>query len=73
VDEQDARYNLGVRLFAVGKHAEAIDEMIKLIKTNREWNEQAARKFLVKIFESLGPDNELTKAGRRRFSSVWFS
>lgn len=64
---------MGTILFAMGKHEEAIDHMIKLIKQDRNWNDQAARKFLLKCFESLGPDHEVTRNGRRRLSSVWFS
>ena len=49
------------------------DELLELFRRNREWNEQAARKQLVKLFEALGPTDPLTLSGRRRLSSLLFS
>ena len=42
-------------------------------RRDREWNEQAARKQLVKFFEALGPDDPLTVRSRKRLSSILFS
>jgi len=46
---------------------------LTLFKRDREWNEQAARKQLLKFFEAMGPTDPLTLSGRRRLSSVMFS
>ena len=44
-----------------------------LIRRDREWNEQAARKQLLKFFEAMGPTDPLTVSARRRLSSILFS
>ena len=74
-DPQDhqARYELASALFAAGEQAGAIDQILELIRRNREWNEQAARKQLLKFFEAMGPTDPLTVAARRRLSSILFA
>ena len=74
-DENDhtARFDLAVALYGAGNSEEAIDELIELVRRERDWNDEAARKQLIKIFEALGPSNALTIAGRRRLSTVLFS
>ncbi|MGL1503052.1 tetratricopeptide repeat protein, partial [Vibrio parahaemolyticus] len=41
------RYDLALALFAAGRREEAVDELLELVRRDREWNEQAARKQLV--------------------------
>ena len=74
-DENDhaARFDLAVALFGGGDTEQAIDELIELVRRDREWNEDAARMQLIKIFDALGPSNSLSVSGRRRLSSVLFS
>ena len=48
------------RCSAAGEREAAIDELLTLFKRDREWNEQAARKQLVKFFEAMGPTDPLT-------------
>jgi putative thioredoxin len=43
------------------------------VRRDREWNDQAARKQLLKLFEALGPSHPLAAAGRRRLSSLLFA
>jgi putative thioredoxin len=43
-----------------------------MIKRDKNWNEQAARKQLLKVLDTLGPDSEIARQGRKRLSSVWF-
>lgn len=69
----DARYQLAEALFAKGRRDEAIDHLLILIRQNRQWNEEAARKLLVKFFDILGPTDSLTLSGRRQLSSLLFS
>ena len=47
--------------------------MLAVVRADREWNEQAARKQLLKFFEALGPTDPLTLAARKRFSAILFS
>jgi putative thioredoxin len=72
-DDHEARLELATGLFGSGEREAAIDELLTLFKRDREWNEQAARKQLVKFFEAMGPTDPLTLSGRRRLSSVMFS
>ncbi|MSP52258.1 MAG: thioredoxin [Alphaproteobacteria bacterium] len=71
--DHEARFNLALALIGSGDQAGAIDELLAIVRRSREWNEQAARKQLVKLFAVLGPTHELTMAGRRRLSSILFS
>lgn len=72
-DDHEARFELATALFGSGDRQAAIDELLTLFKRDREWNEQAARKQLVKFFEVMGPTDPLTLSGRRRLSSMLFS
>ena len=71
--DHQARYDLSVALFAQGLTEGAIDELLGIIRAEREWNDQAARKQLVRIFDALGPAHPLTVSSRRRLSSILFS
>jgi putative thioredoxin len=71
--DYEARYELAVAQFAAGAREEAIDQLLAIFKANRGWNEDAARKQLVKFFEAMGPTDPLTLAGRRKLSSLMFS
>jgi putative thioredoxin len=68
-----ARFDLALALFARGDAEGAIDELLELVRRDKAWNDEAARKQLVKIFDTLGGADELTVSGRRRLSSVLFS
>ena len=72
-DDFQARIDLAVLLNGAGERAEATDHLIYVIKKMRNWNDEAARKQLVKFFEAWGPKDEFTLAGRRKLSSVLFS
>jgi putative thioredoxin len=71
--DYEARLELATALFAAGDREAAIDELLELIRRDRAWNEQAARKQLVKFFEAMGPTDPLTVSARRRLSSILFS
>jgi putative thioredoxin len=71
--DHEARFELATALFGSGNREAAIDELLNLFKRDREWNEQAARKQLVKFFEAMGPTDPLTLSGRRRLSAQMFS
>ena len=72
-DDHEARFELATALFGSGQRETAIDELLDLFKRDRQWNEQAARKQLLKFFEVMGPTDPLTLSGRRRLSSLMFS
>ncbi|MGE5441539.1 MAG: thioredoxin [Bacteroidota bacterium] len=68
-----ARYDLATALFAKGLTEAAIDELMTIIRADRKWDDEAARKQLVRIFDALGHIHPLTVASRRRLSSLLFS
>ncbi|MCW2238035.1 thioredoxin family protein [Azospirillum canadense] len=71
-DDHQARFDLALALFAAGKREAAVDELLELVRRDRTWNEEAARKQLVKFFEAFGPTDPLTVQSRRRLSSILF-
>ena len=72
-DDFQARLDLAVLLNGMGERAQATDQLIYIIKKMRTWDDEAARKQLVKFFEAWGPKDEFTLAGRRKLSSVLFA
>ncbi|MCY4408660.1 MAG: thioredoxin [Rhodospirillaceae bacterium] len=71
--DHQARFDLAMAYHGAGRNEQAIDELIEIIRREREWNEQAARQQLLKLFEALGHTDPLTVAGRRKLSSILFS
>lgn len=72
-EDHEARLELASALAATGHFGEAIDHLLAIIERDRDWNDGAARKQLLTVFEAAGPVAEVTKAGRRRLSSILFS
>jgi putative thioredoxin len=71
--DHQARIDLAIALFGGGQQEQAIDQLLDSFKRDRKWNDEAARKQLLKFFEALGPTHALTVAGRRRLSSLMFA
>jgi putative thioredoxin len=71
--DYQARFDLAAALNAKGKRAEAVDHLIAIVKRDRKWNEDGARKQLVQFFEAWGPADPATVDGRKRLSSILFS
>jgi putative thioredoxin len=71
--DHQARFDLAVALGAAGKRQEAADQLLDIVKRDRKWNEDGARKQLVQFFEAWGPTDEATLNGRRKLSSILFS
>ena len=72
-DDHDARFELAKALAGHGNLPGAADELLDLIARDREWNEQAARKQLLTVFEAAGQNSDVTRDGRRRLSAILFS
>lgn len=72
-NDHQARLDLASALFAAGEREAAVDQLLELVRRDRAWNEEAARKQLVKFFEAMGHADPLTVAARRRLSSILFS
>jgi putative thioredoxin len=71
--DHQTRFDLALALNAAGKRAEAADQLLEIVKRDRKWNEDGARKQLVQLFEAWGPTDEATVGGRKRLSSILFS
>jgi putative thioredoxin len=72
-DDHAARLEYAKALAGHGQFAEAVDQLLKIIEADREWNDQAARKQLLIVFEAAGAASEVARQGRRRLSSILFS
>lgn len=71
--DHQARFDLAVALNARGRREEAVDHLLEIVRRDRNWNDDGARKQLVQFFEAWGPMDEMTIAGRRRLSSLLFA
>lgn len=72
-DDLAARFDLAMALFAGGFRAEAVAALIEIIRRNRVWEDEKARKQLLQFFDAWGPADPATVAGRRALSSALFS
>ena len=72
-DDHEARFELAKVLAGQGDMAGAADHLLTIIARDREWNDQAARKQLLTVFEAVGYSSEVAKQGRRKLSSILFS
>ncbi len=71
--DHQARFDLAVALNAKGKRAEAANHLLEIIKRDRKWNDDGARKQLVQFFEAWGFADPAAVEGRKRLSSILFS
>ncbi|BBK35408.1 thioredoxin [Allostella sp. ATCC 35155] len=72
-NDHQARLDLSTALYAAGEREAAMDQLLESIRRDRKWNEEAARKQLLKLFEALGFTDPLAAEGRKRLSSILFS
>jgi putative thioredoxin len=69
----EARFKLAIALNAAGRREEALDQLFEIVRKDRSWNEDGARKQLIEFFEAWGAKDPLTQAGRQRLSSLLFA
>jgi len=72
-DDHQARFDLALALNADGQRVEAAEQLVTLIRRDRTWNEEAARKKLLEFFEAWGFKDPATIKGRRLLSALLFS
>ena len=72
-DNQQARLDLALAQNAAGQREQALEILLGSIERDRNWNEDAARLQLLKLFEAWGPGEPLSNTGRRRLSTILFS
>jgi len=71
--DHQARYDLALAFNAANRRAEALDQLLEIVRRDRKWNDDGARKQLVQLFDAWGPTDESTVAGRKRLSSILFA
>src|ERR1700731_715746 len=71
--DHQARFDLAVALNAQDRRKEALDHLLEIVRRDRKWNDDGARKQLVQLFDAWGPTDEATVEGRRRLSSILFA
>jgi putative thioredoxin len=71
--DHQSRFDLATALNAIGKRVEATEQLLAIVKRDRKWNDDAARKQLVQLFEAWGGADEATVEGRKRLSTILFS
>lgn len=71
--DHQARFDLALALNARDRREEAVDQLVAIIRADRSWNDDGARKQLLQFFEAWGPMDEHSVSGRRRLSTLLFS
>ncbi len=71
--DHQARFDLATALNAGGKRGEATGQLLEIVRRDRKWNDDGARKQLVQFFEAWGGADEATVEGRKRLSTILFS
>lgn len=68
-DDLESRLELANLLVAAGRYPEGMDELLELVRRDRNWNEEAARKTLLSVFNLLA-GNPLVAQYRRKLASA---
>jgi putative thioredoxin len=71
--DHQARFDLALALNGKGQRGDALEHLMTIVKRDRKWNDDGARKQLVQFFDAWGPTDEATIEGRKRLSSILFA
>ena len=71
-NDHQARFDLAMALAAKDRRDDAVDALIDIIKRDRTWDDDGARRQLLQFFDAWGPMDESSVAGRRKLSAVLF-
>jgi putative thioredoxin len=71
--DHQARFDLALALNGTGQRLDALEQLISIVKRDRKWNDDGARKQLVQFFDAWGPADEATIEGRKKLSSILFA
>lgn len=72
-DNHQARFDLAIVRNAEGQKLEAAEALVAIIKRDRVWEDDGARKKLIEFFDAWGPRDPATLKGRRLLSTALFS
>ncbi|HXD13610.1 MAG TPA: tetratricopeptide repeat protein, partial [Xanthobacteraceae bacterium] len=71
--DHQARFELALALNGKGRRLDALEQLMSIVRRDRKWNDDGARKQLVQFFDAWGPADEATIEGRKRLSSILFA
>ncbi|MGA2817252.1 MAG: thioredoxin [Xanthobacteraceae bacterium] len=71
--DHQARFDLALALNGKGQRLDALEQLIGIVRRDRKWNDDGARKQLIQFFDAWGPADEATIEGRKRLSSILFA
>jgi len=71
--DTQSRFDLALALNARGDRQGALDELLTIIRKDRAFNDDAARKQLLQLFDAWGVNDPATVSGRQRLSSLLFA
>ncbi|MCT6919571.1 MAG: tetratricopeptide repeat protein, partial [Bifidobacteriales bacterium] len=71
--DYQAAYDLALVYNAENKRDDAADLLLGIMKADRAWNDDGARKQLLQFFEAWGAMDPATLTARRKLSSLLFS
>ena len=71
--DNQIQFDLALACYAADRREDAVDHLLEIVRRARSWNEDAARKQLVKFFEAFGASDPLTVSARKRLSTLLFS
>jgi len=72
-DDHEARFELAGAKLAGGDRDGAADELLEIVRRDREWNDSAARKKLLQVIEAVGLEDPWAGQQRRRLSAILFT
>ncbi|MBT3702567.1 MAG: thioredoxin [Alphaproteobacteria bacterium] len=72
-NDHQARSELSEALLAAGRKEEAVEQLLDIVRRDRKWNDDGARKQLLTLFEAFGNEDEVTQDGRQKLSILLFS
>lgn len=71
--DHEARFALAQALAGNGELQASVDHLLEIVHQDRDWNDQAARKELLVVFDAAGSMSDIAKDGRRRLSAILFA
>lgn len=71
-DDHAVRFDLALALHGAGRKSEAVGQFLEIVRRAPQWNEQAARKQLLELFEAYGSNDAATIEGRKKLSALLF-
>jgi len=72
-NDHQTRFDLALALNARGDRSGAVEQLLDIVRRDRTWNDEAARKQLLQFFEAWGPKDPAAIKGRQRLSSLLFA